>query len=311
MHNPAFSFKALFRLSPPSAFGLPDRDKLVVPMSPAPADISGPMIDTRTGLQVAHGTLSKYRKEAAAINLKFGLSGMAATLRDNFLTVELRGTNPQLAAENAYASVRKFLQALSLLEKNRFEATLLSFDDANGKAQQVHLELRKLTSLDISIYNTQELAEKVKAAAAWAEMKDQASEKALFYYEHASLLYEFSRTLPFRSPHATLSRAMAFLQLFKALTSLIGDPSSDKDYQSRAKKIGLAPDFWKDKAKPLYEIRNDSDVAHYSKSMPEPHAFLEAYEQAVEVFTEALRAHIAYLERQVGKVGKVGGSPNT
>ena len=106
------------------------------------------------------------------------------------------------------------------------------------------------------------------------------------------MLQEFSETHPLSSPHAAFSRALAFLQLFKALTAIVGDPSSDRDYQSRCRKLGLPKDFWQTKAKPLYEIRNDDDVAHYSHSFPEPGAFLTQYSQAVVVFREALSAHM-------------------
>lgn len=80
--------------------------------------------------------------------------------------------------------------------------------------------------------------------------------------------------------------------MFKALTAIVGDPSSDRDYQSRCRKLGLPKTFWQEKAKPLYDIRNDDDVAHYTHTLPEPGAFLGRFSQAVAVFRESLTAYM-------------------
>jgi hypothetical protein len=63
-----------------------------------------------------------------------------------------------------------------------------------------------------------------------------------------------------------------FLQLFKALVVLVGEPGVDSDYQRRARHLDLPADFWQSRVKPLYDVRNDEDVAHYRLAEPTPGA---------------------------------------
>lgn len=285
-------FRFLFRLAPASYFGLPDGDRVVVPVRPG-GQLVGPVLDTRTGQLVSHGTLSQYRSPEAAAATSLVAGEFSVSLSDNFLHVTAAGADAQNAADCVVPYTDLLVQSLTALYGQRFSASFLSVEDDRGFPQRVLIGPSTRQLFRATIYNTQEVAERVGTAATWAASVDAVAQKALFYFEHACLLQEFSETLPLSSPHAVFSRALAFLQLFKALTAIVGDPSSDRDYQSRCKRLGLGKDFWQVKAKPLYDIRNDDDVAHYSHAFPEPGAFLAQYAQAVVVFREALSAHMS------------------
>lgn len=294
-------FKVLFRLEPQAVFGLPDGDKVVVPAGPTPKDFLSPALDTRTGHIVAHGTLSEYRREGHSASCAFSLSGFNATMRDNFVRLEVSESSAQEATEAAVFKVNVWLQAMSVQFNQRFSSEVISVEDEMGTPLEVRIAPTRVEMVAVTVYDIHDLEEKAKRSADWADAADESATKSLLYFEHASLLNEFAQTLPNLGTHAAFSRSLAFLQLYKALTTIIGDPSTDKDYQSRPKKLGLPVDFWSVRARPLYKVRNEEDVAHYSRSMPTPDAFMHTYAQAVTVYTEALTSHIAFLRRSAGE----------
>ena len=66
---------ATFKLSPPGFFGLPEGDKVVVPASPTGREVLGPVLDTRSGVLVSHGSLPEYRPDSAALKLSARMEG--------------------------------------------------------------------------------------------------------------------------------------------------------------------------------------------------------------------------------------------
>lgn len=285
-------YRLLFRLGPSAFFGLPDGDRVVLAAQDGGRKIVGPILDTRTGQLVSHGTLSQYRSPVQAIAAIVDVDGLQLTLNDNFLAVTSDASDPQAATDKVLSYVELLVQSLSTMHGERFFATLLSVEDDKGSPQTIRNRAQAIPLFQATLFNLEQLREHIAVAARWATNMDDAAKKALFYFEHACLLNEFAKTLPLMSHHASFSQALAFLQMFKALTSIIGDPSSDRDYQRRLKSLGLSKDFWTTKVKPLYNIRNEEDVAHYSHSFPEPGAYLAQFSQAAGVFREALVAHM-------------------
>jgi hypothetical protein len=92
------------------------------------------------------------------------------------------------------------------------------------------------------------------------------------------------------------SLATAFLQMFKALVTIVGEAGKDADYQRRAKQMGLGADFWNSRVQPLYKVRNDSDVAHYSLETPELAAAYGQFSDAGGVFRDAFAAFMTSRE---------------
>jgi hypothetical protein len=287
------SFHLLFKISPSGFFGLPDGSRVVLPVREN-REIIGPVLDTRTGHLVAHGTLSEFRPSDGGANASTSVNGIKNSLRDNFLALDLEALNAQEAIQTGVSHAESIMRAMSVMHSERFSAEFMSIEDSIGNVQRPGASPNS-NLLNLTSYHITELNQRFVKAAQWAAKIDTRAGKALFYFEHACLLNEFSQSLPLSSPHAAFSRSLAFLQVYKALTSIIGDPSSDKDYQSRCKHLGLGKNFWPEKAKPLYVVRNQKDVAHYSESLPEMGAFLELYSQACIVLGEAFSAHMAYI----------------
>lgn len=291
------TYRLLFRLSPPGVFGLPDGNKVVIAAKEG-QEIYGPVLDTRTGQLVSHGTLSQYRAPEQVLTATFEEGDLKLSLNDNFLAITTEASDPQAAADRTLPYVDLFVQSLSTMYGMRFFFEFLSAEDDSGSPQVIKTGPQALQLFNLTIFNLEQLRERIAVATRWAASVDAAAKKALFYFEHACLLNEFAQTLPLTSHHASFSRAVAFLQMFKALTSIIGESGTDHDYQRRLHSLGFPKDFWPTKVKPLYAIRNDEDVAHYSHSFPEPGAFFTQFSQATSVFSEALTAYMKVTEEK-------------
>ena len=146
-----------------------------------------------------------------------------------------------------------------------------------------------------TIYSTREVQQRLEVAFQWATRVDERGRKALLYFEHGCLLSEFAQTLPMFSAHAGFSWALAFLQLYKALATILGEPGTDRDYQSRAGRLGLPSDFWATRVKELYNVRNDEDVAHYSLNVPDHGAMINRFGQAGGAFRDVFAAYMRTL----------------
>lgn len=293
-------FRLVFRIFPASFFGLPDGDRVVIPAVSGGREIVGPTLDTRTGEIASHGTLSEFRKSESALTFQFGTDSIQLNFSDNFLSVLIKALTAQEATNQALVFVGRMCQALSAQHGVRFWFSFISAENSSGTPQQVHSGPISINLFNVTVYNTSELKAKIETACHWADAADTIAEKALQYYEHACLLQEFSHSHSPLSVNSGFSQALAFLQLFKALTAIVGEPGTDKDYQRRSKALGLQSDFWQVKVKPLYLVRCEDDVAHYSHNLPAPGQFLNIFSQASSVFNEALAAHIAVVHEKRG-----------
>jgi hypothetical protein len=93
---------------------------------------------------------------------------------------------------------------------------------------------------------------------------DERLDKSLAYYSHALLLVRVLDSSPsLRGNHRFLLCADILLHAHKAMSAIVGDPSTDKDYQSRYKAIGVKAETWSRIEGIRQEVRNALDVAHY------------------------------------------------
>ena len=266
-------------------------------MLPAgPRSIAGPVLDTRTGEIANHGTLPIYRTDEEALKLDHSLGGARLVLHDNFASLWIESADVATAFRDGKALMERVCQSLSTLYGFRFRAAFQFIEDDTGTPKQV-VESRMIDLGSFVTFNLGELSEKIRLAFGWAERADATVRKALLYAEHACLLSEYAQADEKFSVHASFSRSVAFLQLFKALTTIVGDPSSDKDHQKHFRNIGLPADFWEKRVRPLYKIRNDDDVAHYSIEMPDPLGFATTFGQAMGVLRDALTAYVTHIPR--------------
>ena len=88
---------------------------------------------------------------------------------------------------------------------------------------------------------------------------------------------------------------LQFLQYWKCLTAIVGDPSKDKDHQARPNTLGLGRQFFRSRISPLHDLRNSFDVAHVtdpnSPVVVTPTQATDCREVAVLALEGFLRAH--------------------
>lgn len=285
------------KLFPSAIFGLPDGDKIVIPVgADDKTTLTSPVLDARTGKIVGYGTLSEFRKPIDAVNARKSAEKVSVELRDNFVSIKFDSLGAQEALDHATELLDRFCQCISVQAGQRVSAFLESFEDGDGNPQPAYA--RKTVPLfSATTYNLKQLQGQLGVAFEWATVSDERAAKALFYFEHAQLLEEFSKTLPLHSPHAAFSMATAFLQMFKGLVTIVGEPGVDSDHQRRAKQLGLGGDFWGSRVQPLCKIRNDNDVAHYSLEKPDLMDAHRQFSAAARVFRDAFAAYMQSLGR--------------
>ena len=148
-----------------------------------------------------------------------------------------------------------------------------------------------------TMYNLADLRTGIAHAFSLATTVDRPLDKALAYFENALLLRDLALRVGFASIHAGMLWALAFLQLWKSITAILGDPSRDKDHQSRYRSIGLPEGYWKGEVEPLYRIRNDEDVAHHTLDFATAGAPAEAFGKAIAVCQRVVQAYSSTLAK--------------
>lgn len=285
-------FTVNFQLAPPGLFGLPEGDRVVIPVKTGETrKFVSPVLDVRTGRISGHGTLSEYRQPSEAIDIVLDADSFSASIRDNFLSLTVAQGSADQALTEATERVGLICNCLAAQFGVRVWATPMGVSDARGEPVAAR-HLKRVPLFSMTAYNLPDLDARLRQAIAWARVADDRARKALLYFEHASLLKEAAINDPSPSTHTAFTLALAFLQMFKALVTLVGEPTVDPDYQSRATRLGLPRDFWQVRVRPLYRVRNDDDVAHYSLKTSEFEHFLQMYPEAFAVFREAITAYL-------------------
>jgi hypothetical protein len=153
----------------------------------------------------------------------------------------------------------------------------------------------------VTVYDLEALRRQLQVAIARATLDDAVLRKALDYYEHALFL---SSAVPATFPVAmrTVDHlvAAAFLFLWKALSAVVGDPSSDRDYQRRYRDLGLDYAFFRDAIEEIRRLRNEEDVAHYRIDSGGPDVLKSKLQMAKEAVKRVLVAHMEHRQAATG-----------
>ena len=258
--TPTTRFVLTFEISPPAVFGLPEKGVTVVAGAAGP--IYSDSIHSATGVRAGYGTLPQYRQAAAAIDESLVLEGLRASLKDNFLVITIDALDHRQAQQKGTQVVDRFLQHLSVSAGRVFASRLLICDSESGQTYRIPI---LVGLVNLTAYNLEAMVSSIKEAERCAPVVDQRLDKALEYFEHAQLLYERRSSIAdTMSRHFTRLVATVLLNHWKAVSTIVGDPSVDRDYQSRYRQLGFDQQFFKNRIEVLRNLRNEYDVAHYS-----------------------------------------------
>jgi hypothetical protein len=280
-------FTLTIRIEPSAPFGVPQPGTTVVPA--APGTINGPPVHGDTGTVVGHGTLSTYRREDAAITLNLKSNRGVIRLRDNFAFIDVEATDSGTAFRAAASLADRFLQHFTISDGQLFTFSSLILESEDRRLHPIPrlIELGTFTA-----YNLDTLKAHLEEAATYLEIEDKKLILAIDYLQQALALFLNSRAIadPLYRQHSMLISS-AFLNMWKAISTIVGDPSIDSDYQSRYKALGLDHDFFQTKIEKVRNLRNQYDVAHYSLDISDIDAVEHAFGEATNVALETIRRY--------------------
>jgi hypothetical protein len=255
-------FTATFEIEPTGIFGLPEGTRTILP---APLSYNSDQyveapISPRFR-KVAWGSVSVYRSPDAKINEPLDLGEVKGRIVDNyaFLTAEADGA--EQAKVTFVTSIERLLQHLALKYNIPLTYNGVIMQDEAGN----YYPIRSVTMhmAGFRAYELDELRREIQQIQAYVPLDDERLDRALTYFEHAVWLFEQrSQQGDVRSRQAAQVASSIFLNLWKAITAIVGDPR-ERDYQSRYKKLGLDYQFFKDRIDRVTQMRNDLDVAHH------------------------------------------------
>jgi hypothetical protein len=254
-------FTFLFKLEPAGDFGLPEQDTTV---TRAGGEIYTASIDRLTLNTVSHGTLPRYREQDEAVRFDETILELRMSLRDNYLWVVLLSEDYKEAEIVALRAVDRLIQLLAVDRGTYFSAEFLQATAKLGAKEELARQPKRVSLGRIKIYNLPAFKESLRwAFSAVLLSGDTRLARALDYCNHAQFLNRLrdELALGYVRAHSYLA-ADIFSNYYRAASAIVGDPSKDKDYQSRYKKIGLSDGDWK-KIERVRQLRNDYGVAHY------------------------------------------------
>ncbi|MCH7836055.1 MAG: hypothetical protein IH864_04240 [Chloroflexi bacterium] len=253
-------FRFVYWLSPEGPFGIPEAGVTVVPGGQK--QIVGDVYDSWTGRKVSHGAQTMARSPDDKVQLTFEVEGTTVRLDDNYLKIHPEAETAAEAERIVAAILRRFLAAFSFHQGQFFQARLVQATGEKGLLAEM-MHLGKFT-----VFSLEGIRGAASAAAQWIPdlQKKRRLDMALEYFNRALYLrrseLEARLDLPFLWGASSL-RGEAFLNYWKSITAVLGDPSKEgKRFQLFYKKLGIDRSLIRTDVKRLSGIRNDYDVAH-------------------------------------------------
>lgn len=286
-------FTLLMKVGPASLFGLP-QDGMTVLSGKVGGRFHGPSLDSKSGHFVSYGRLSEYRQDQEMVSFSGNIGGFPLTVRDNFFRLVVDASDRASALRQGVARFELFLRLLSVEYGNAFSYEVLQIESDDGDLE-VNPGPKLVELARVTMFNTDQLSRNIETAAASSHLEDPRLSKALLYREHAAFLFESRLRVGFFTPHFAFLLTSAFLNIWKAITVVLGDPSIDGDHQSRFQTFGLPKGYWDERVKPLKKIRDNVDVAHHSLENDAIQVVEGAFGTAGQVCKEVIKAYVAHL----------------
>ncbi len=287
-------FIAGVEIQPSAQFGVPQDDTIVVP---AGTNITSAAIHTSSGTRFGHGTLSRFRDENIAIRKTLKILGLDCRLQDNFIHITLEAERGREAYDGIVDALDRFTKHLTLSMGHLFSYKVLFVE---SESRELYNLPRLITMISGTNYDLEHVSSKIDEAERMSALEDPVLNRALQYYEHAMFLFDRRNQIAdLFSSHFRYMISEIFLNMWKAATAIIGDPSVDNDYRSRYRRLGIDREFFEKKIEVVRNIRNDYDVAHYRIDEKRLTEIERNYGLVKEVAERIIRDYRQYLS--VGK----------
>jgi len=252
-------FEVMFQVDPPRVFGLPEVGYMVVPAGSNP--IMHFNIQEGKAWAEREGGGEPHRRVDERLQGQFGLNQIAFRVEDNHFFALLSAPNASAAVASAQEELTRLLGVLWM----SFEAPGMSFSArpirviADGRLLEPPPEMTG----GLYPYDNQQLGSEILRAATLLDgiAKDQRLSLALSYLALGDELLSLNGFWADDDQQQRLF-PLQFLQFWKALAAIVGDPTKDRDHQSRPQRLGLGRQFFKHQVAPLNDLRNNFGVAH-------------------------------------------------
>jgi len=280
-------FRLTFQIEPAAQFGLP-QEGVIVLLAGVGAEYVGDWYHTPTMTKAGHGTLPTYRPDEDALNEKIEIRGLSGQIRDDYLSLTIEANDRSSAIEQANEALDAFLQHLAVSMRVTYSARFLFGEAEDGQAFAAPPGF----SISVTYYNLEQLKKAVRDAERYASLQDQQLLRALQYFEHASWLFQRRNQIAdIGTRHFDFLIAAVFLNLWKAASTIVGDPSTDRDYQRRYRDLGFDYTYFRDRIERLRDLRNEFDVAHYHLSSERLSELKAKYGEATTTVGEIIGRH--------------------
>jgi hypothetical protein len=298
-------FDVCSEIYPSGLFGIPQKSMIVLPVN---YEYKYEFMELVSGtvVQVGLGTVSKYREWHETLRLGLSLNGINAKLNDNRLLLTLEAETPQEAEKRCHELMDWLMLNLMLSNesKYRYHYKLLSIHSDTGMEATLPLKPPMWGNYHM-FYNLDELRERFLGTIYYSHIVDTRLFKAFKYYDHG---IEIVDSLPnpaqisdFELFNAQLLSVSSFLNFWKAITTILGDPNPKSDgklaYESRYKEFGIPESFFNSRIERLRSLRNEEAVAHYEVGSEGMMNVSDNLAEAQEVARVVLTNYREYLRR--------------
>lgn len=252
-------YKIITEISPSGFFGLPDKDNIVVPV---PSFTMKKLIQSASSIWFK---VSKYRSDEEAISENYQSKEYKIEINENYIILYYSKLSLEEALNFCQEKLNTFIRILQTNYKQNFTYKLIEIYKDNI--------IQKLPKpgynedFDIIVYDLQKLKSSLVYSLSRININDKYALRFLEYFDRASFLYDLYSLESIKvlnNRYLNFLCTETFLNYYKAITVILGDPSIDSDYQSRFKRYGYDENFFKDTMELFRKIRNNNDVSHYS-----------------------------------------------
>lgn len=299
-------FNICAEIYPSGLFGIPQDDMTVLPVN---YEYKYEFMELVSGTKVhiGHGTVSRYREWHEKLNLGLSLDGINAELHDNHLLLTLEADTTREAERKSHELMDWLMLNLMLngASKYRYYYKLLSIHSESGMEAALPLKPPMWGRYHM-FYDLDELRSRFFGTVSYSNIIDEHLMKAFRYYDHG---IEMIDRLPnplqlseFEKFNTQLMSVSAFLNFWKAITTILGDPNPKSDgkpvYESRYKEYGILEDFFNTRIERLRKIRNEDAVAHYEVGSEGMANVFDNLSESQEVARVVLTAYREYLKQK-------------
>lgn len=287
-------YEITYKIYPAGIFGLPQEGFTVISGT---QEIHENTISPHSGKIIGFGTLSRYREESDKIIFKANYNDIAVKFSDNFIALIFDETDEGIAINKADNVITIVLRLLETYYPGKYFYTEGVEFLENDKVRIFPGSFPY--SFRLKRYDLNKLKANLSEIFLKFSILDEVSKRCLEYIDRAALLENINAELEqFNARTRAFLKSEIFLNYYKAITTILGEPGIDKDYQSCYRRFNISHDYYRNEVVPLRKIRNDYDIAHYQlkENLEKLQKLINNVDKVRKSALEVFKKYVDYLE---------------